>query len=81
MPRRTLSVVVKLFLASLAVGLAMTYFDLSPGDLLEGARTTAVKAFNWGESFVGWAWAYVLVGAVVVVPIWLLRLWLGRRRS
>ena len=80
LPRRALSIAVKLFLASLAVGLALTFFDLTPQEVLEGAGVTAVEAFEIGEDFVRWSWGYVLLGAVFVIPIWVFRLWWRRRR-
>lgn len=72
MPRITFATVVKLVLASILVGAAMAYFDVQPlsvwrwlaervGDVLADIRAHATRAFT-----------YLLLGAVVVVPIWLL---------
>jgi hypothetical protein len=71
----------RLLLASLVVGLVLTWLDIEPTDLIARARA----AFAWGVAelralsgdLVGSAGdlvGYVLVGAVVVVPIWLLSL-------
>jgi hypothetical protein len=72
MPRITLATVVKLVVASILVGAVMAYLDVQPlevwrwladrvGDVLADIRTYASRALT-----------YFLLGAVVVVPIWLL---------
>lgn len=72
MPRITLATVVKLVVASILVGAVMAYLDVQPlevwrwladrvGDVLADIRTYASRALT-----------YLLLGAVVVVPIWLL---------
>ena len=72
MPRITLGTVVKLLLASLAVGFALTMLDLTPQDLLLQVIERARGAFDWAAGHLGGAVSYALVGAVIVVPIWLL---------
>ncbi|BCX17886.1 MAG: hypothetical protein KatS3mg117_1568 [Geminicoccaceae bacterium] len=72
MPRITLATVVKLVVASILVGAVMAYLDVQPlevwrwladrvGDVLADIHTYASRALT-----------YFLLGAVVVVPIWLL---------
>ena len=71
MPRITFGTVVKLLLASLVVGMVMAYFEASPLDVLYWARDNVRQAFGdvlgWGQ----WSITYVLLGAAVVVPVWL----------
>jgi len=80
----------RLLLASLVVGLVLTWLDIEPNELVGRARA----AFAWGLTELraltgglvesaGDVVGYVLVGAVVVVPIWLLSLLLKaiRRRG
>ena len=80
----------KLLLASLVVGLVLTWLDVEPTDLVARSRAALVWAFAQiravTDDLVGSAgdvFGYVLVGAVVVVPIWLLSVaWKAfRRRS
>ena len=80
----------KLLLASLVVGLVLTWLDVEPTDLVARSRAALVWAFAQiravTDDLVGSAGdvvGYVLVGAVVVVPIWLLSVaWKAfRRRS
>lgn len=83
-----LGTLLRLLLASLIVGLVLTWLDVEPNDLVARARA----AFAWALAQVravtgdlvdsaGDVVGYVLVGAVVVVPIWLLSvLWKALRR-
>ena len=73
--------VVKLLLACLVVGALLSWLDRTPYDVWAWARMAAVdlieSAGRWGGTVLSW----VLIGAVVVVPIWLLRyLWRAIRR-
>jgi hypothetical protein len=73
------SVIVKLLFLSLLVGAFMAYLDLTPFALFEGL-------FNWLRSILDISFEsvrdvlrWILYGAVVVVPVWLLSRLLGRR--
>ncbi len=72
MPRITLGTVVKLVLASLAVGIVLAMLNVTPQDFLSNVVERARAAFEWAAANVGEAVSLVLVGAVIVVPIWLL---------
>lgn len=71
MNRNITSVVIKLFVLSLLVGLAMSFLEIRPETLLADLGGTAVRIFNVLVDAVKWAVPYVMVGAVVVVPLWL----------
>ena len=66
--------VIRIFLASLAVGLVLSVLNITPQSLLARLGGTAEQIFQIGVSAIEWAVPYVLVGAVVVIPLWLLRL-------
>ncbi len=70
MPRITVSTVVKLLLASLVVGLCLAWFNVSPQDLLRSMAGEARELLDRGVGLFGWAFSYILLGAVIVVPIW-----------
>jgi hypothetical protein len=61
---------VKLVIASLIVGLALSFFGVSPQALLHSFGRTVVEIYDTVLSFVTWAVKYVLIGAVVVIPVW-----------
>jgi hypothetical protein len=82
MPKITLATLFKLVLASFLVGLALAVFDVTPHELLGWLRrlAAAVAADLWG--WLAWAVSHVLIGALVVVPLWLLSLaWRAIRRK
>ena len=65
-------VIVKLLVVSLLVGLALSFFDVSPEQLLASFGDTVKRIFEVMVSMVKWTVPYMLIGAVVVVPIWLI---------
>lgn len=83
-----LGTLLRLLVASLVVGVALAWLDVAPGSLLARGRALALEAFAMTRSLVerlvesgGDVVAYVLTGAVVVIPLWLLgRLWRALRR-
>ncbi len=83
MPPITLGTVVKLLLASLVIGMLMAWFDASPIDVFVWARDGLRDAFGDALAWAQWGVKYVLLGAIVVVPVWLafyLIRAVGRRR-
>ena len=70
-----LAVALKLAIYSLVVGLVLAWLDWTPGDL-----------WFWASDTVRWAWGqlgslgeYMMIGAVVVVPLFLVSRILSRR--
>ena len=69
---RPLSVVVKLLILSALVGFFMTMFGINAVDLLNGFIGMIEDALRDGGSLARQIVAYVITGAAVVVPIWLI---------
>ncbi len=65
------STVIKLAIGSLLLGMLLAAFSISPQELLENLGGTVVGIFNALASMLEWAVQYILLGAVVVIPIWL----------
>ena len=77
-PGRTLF---RLLLASFAVGFVLTVVDVRPEELLRDLNDVAHRIFTSAVEAVRWAIPYILIGAVVVAPIWLvMTLWKAIRR-
>jgi Domain of unknown function (DUF6460) len=77
-PGRTLF---RLLLASFAVGVVLTVFDIRPEELLRDLDDYAYRLFTATVDAVRWAIPYILIGAVIVAPIWLAAtLWKAIRR-
>ncbi len=67
-----LAVVGRLILLSILVGVILAEIGLDPWNILESVRRLVEHVWNMGFDAVRWLWRYFLLGAVIVVPIWLL---------
>ena len=71
MPRNLGATLLRLFILSLTIGLVLSVFDIRPESLLGAVGGTVKGVFNVIAGVVEWAEPFVLIGAVVVIPIWL----------
>ena len=55
--------------APLLVGIILAALDFDPRNILVSTQATYEKLANMGVSFFNWAFTYILIGAVVVVPV------------
>jgi len=76
--RVTVGTVIRLALASLAVGLVLAALGVTPVDVLESATGLAKGAWEATSGVLGWAGSYVVLGALVVLPLWLIAYLWGR---
>lgn len=67
-PGRTLF---RLLLASFAVGIVLSLFDIRPDELLRSLGDVAHDLFTAAVDALRWAVPYILLGAAIVAPIWL----------
>jgi len=81
MPRNIFATVFKLLISSLLVGLVMHWFNITPRSLVVDFGATMGRLFDTLAGFFGWAVEYVLYGAVIVVPIWLVIFLLDRAKG
>ncbi|NQV84545.1 MAG: hypothetical protein HQ494_12065 [Rhodospirillales bacterium] len=81
MPPNVKDTIIKLIVASLIVGLFLGFFNIDPRALLADFGDTVLEIFSVVASVVEWAVKYLLLGAVVVVPIWLIFFLIGRMRG
>jgi len=71
-----LPTLIKLAIASIIVGLLLAFFGIRPMDLWTDFLDTVARIWHMGFGAIDWSLRYFLLGAVVVVPIWLaIRLW------
>jgi hypothetical protein len=68
----TFNTVVRIVVASLVVGMAMAWLDVQPRDVLSWVTGGINDVLANAQAWIGWTVKYVLLGAVIVVPIWLL---------
>jgi hypothetical protein len=67
-----LAVIGRLVLLSILVGVILAAVGLDPWNIIESVRDLIRHIWNMGFDAVRWIWQYFLLGAVIVVPIWLL---------
>jgi hypothetical protein len=67
-----LAVIGRLALVSILVGVILAALGLDPWNILESIRLIAQRFWEMGFDAVRWLWRYFLLGAVIVVPIWLI---------
>jgi predicted histidine transporter YuiF (NhaC family) len=70
MPAITLSTVVKLLIWSLVVGALLAFLNIDPLDIFGWLKDGLAGIVGNLEYYATRALTYVLLGAVVVVPIW-----------
>jgi hypothetical protein len=75
-----LRVLIKLLILSVAVGFLMSIFGLYPDDILFAVRDFFLDLWNTGFKTLGRLGDYLLLGAVIVIPVFILiRLFSYRR--
>jgi uncharacterized protein DUF6460 len=63
---------VKITVASLIVGTIMTHFGVTPDQLMKEAGVTQEQAIRLARQGFDWALPNLLLGALVIVPVWFL---------
>jgi hypothetical protein len=67
-----LSVAFRLILLSILVGVVLAAIGFDPWNIIESIRLLLRRLWDLGWDAINWLWRYFLLGAVVVVPVWLL---------
>lgn len=62
----------RLILASILVGVILSALGLDPFDVVRSLQRLLHTLWNMGFDAFRWLWRYFLLGAVIVVPIWLI---------
>ncbi|MEM8797400.1 MAG: DUF6460 domain-containing protein [Pseudomonadota bacterium] len=77
-----LEVLIKLIVLSFVVGIILAALNIDPLDIIKGIENIIRRIYELGWDSLIWAWRYLVLGAVVVVPIWfVLRILNFSRRS
>jgi Na+/H+-dicarboxylate symporter len=71
-PSITFGTLLRILLASFVVGLAMYWLDVQPRDILGWVTGSVEEVLANAQAWISWTVKYVLLGAVIVVPVWLL---------
>ena len=74
-------VVLRLVILSLVVGVILSVLGISPYDIFQGFRDLVIRIYDMGFEAIDLIWRYILIGAVIVVPIWLILRMFAIRKS
>ncbi len=66
-----LSVAVRIILLSILVGVILSALGLDPWNIWRSIERLMRTIWDMGWDAIVWVWRYFLLGAVLVVPIWL----------
>jgi hypothetical protein len=64
--------VVKVLVASLIVGTILAHFGLTPDELMRTAGLSTERLEELARAGLAWALPNLLLGALVIVPVWFL---------
>src|SRR6201985_3101497 len=67
-----LSVAFRLILLSVLVGVVLAAVGFDPWNIIYSIRLLFQRIWEFGFDAINWVWRYFLLGAVVVIPIWLI---------
>jgi Family of unknown function (DUF6460) len=76
-----LRVALKLIVVSFLVGIVMSAFGWSPFDILHGLHEFVLRIWNMGFAAIDRFFSYFLLGAAVVVPVFIILRILNYRRG
>ncbi|MCB1474791.1 MAG: hypothetical protein H6883_03000 [Rhodobiaceae bacterium] len=66
------AVLLRLVVLSIVVGIVLSALGLDPRDIWQSITRLFERIYNMGFDAIEWAFRYFLLGAVIVVPIWIL---------
>ena len=67
-----LTVLLRLVLLSILVGVVLAAIGFDPWNIIHSIQRLLNTIWNMGWDAVSWLWRYFLLGAVLVIPIWLI---------
>jgi hypothetical protein len=63
---------VKLILASLVLGVALSHFGITVDQLMHRTGLTGEQIEAYAQRGLAWSWPKLLLGSLVIVPVWFL---------
>lgn len=75
-----IGIAIRLVLLSIVVGVVLSALGIRPEELIYHIEILIRRLYEYGFGWVEWLFRYFLVGAVVVIPIWLITRLVGALR-
>ncbi len=70
------AVIIRLVVLSILLGIMLSFFDLDPFNFWNSLKNLVLRIYDMGFGAVEWMVRYLALGAVIVVPLWVIgRLW------
>jgi Family of unknown function (DUF6460) len=76
-----LSVAFRLILLSILVGVVLAAIGFDPWNIVNSIRLLFQRIWEFGFDAINGLWRYFLLGAVIVIPIWLISRMFGAPRG
>src|SRR3954464_2030353 len=76
-----LAVAFRLILLSILVGVVLAAIGFDPWNVVNSIRLLLQRLWDLGFATVNWLWRYFLLGAVIVIPVWLISRMLNTPRG
>ena len=76
-----LAVAFRLVLLSILVGVVLAAIGFDPWNIIQSIRLLFQRLWDLGFDAINWLWRYFLLGAVIVIPVWLLSRLFGTPRG
>jgi hypothetical protein len=67
-----LAVLGRLILLSVLIGVVLSALGLDPWHIVESVERLIRSLWDMGFDAIRWVWRYFLLGAVLVIPIWII---------
>jgi hypothetical protein len=67
-----LAVFFKLVLLSILIGVVLSALGLDPLNIIRSIEHLVRTIWDMGFDAVVWLWRYFLLGAIIVIPVWLI---------
>lgn len=78
---RVLTITSKIMFASLIVGAGLSFFDVTAIDVLAKAGLTPQQVGEMLSKGVSWALPNIMLGSMVIIPVWVLTFMLRPPRN
>lgn len=79
--RSPAATIAQLVLWSVVVGVILSALGITPFNIVDRIGLIVRNVWNLGFDALNWAVQYFLLGAIIVVPIWLISRFMGQRRG
>ena len=67
-----IGVIVRLVLLSIVIGVLLAALGVDPWNIWRSLESLVRRVMSMGFEAVEWVWRYFVLGAVIVIPIWII---------